>query len=654
MTIKDKELVSIFDNRWKDSASLWEEIEKIYKKNKKEWLGKPDWLASIPRKRSKTQDNRIFLATESQINKLTARPVKPMVAPANGSDEAKTIARNLQSVFIEHYRDRNVKKEIKRGLRFVHFSRLVVLKPFWNMDIDDVDVVAVDPRKVRFTKTATKEQQAEFVAEIIDDKTIMDMIEKFPDRENDILSAQGISKRDAMVNNPTVEYHEVWIGDGVFWKFKNKILKKQRNPHWDFKGLLVTPEEVADLEQIDPETKVPRVNGQRRRQKFQEIRSVQEEREAQEKEADAPIFEQYLFNHFDTVRKPYIFGTVLEVESKPIGETSLIEITTSLQHNISKRKRQIADNADFVNGITKVDTAIVSMSRADAQKAHYDPEGLVYGHGVSNGVKREFGSSLPEMVFTDLQDSRSELDAIFGTTDTFRGEQGKGETATGRAILREESLSRLDEMSSLIDNLGRDLYNWWFQMMKVHYTESHLVKPLGATQADETIELMQDDLQEGIEVKILPGQTLPEDKVFKAEKASEDVKAGIIDNETYLEMSGGYENPQEIAKRATLKEVNPLSLIDIDEDDSERLVKAMQLMVKLEQIKAQAAQPQQPPQDGGAPPTEDGGADQGQAQILQRIQQIVSSTEFAQLPKEEQLSVIQRLKQQALSVGGRT
>jgi hypothetical protein len=32
MTIEDKELVSIFDNRWKDSASLWEEIEKIYKK----------------------------------------------------------------------------------------------------------------------------------------------------------------------------------------------------------------------------------------------------------------------------------------------------------------------------------------------------------------------------------------------------------------------------------------------------------------------------------------------------------------------------------------------------------------------------------------------------------------------------------------------
>jgi hypothetical protein len=646
LSTDDKLLSQIFKNRNNQAPELWDTVKKDYKKNIKIWSNNPDWLATVPRARSKTRDNRIFMATESQINKVTARPLKPMVSPANETDEAKEIAENLQTVFLEDYEKRSVKKNIKRGLRYLHFSRLICLKVFWNIEIDNYDVKVMDPRKIKVSKNATKEVESEFAIETIDDKTILDMIDLFPNKEAEILTRAGMSKETAMATNPDTTYHEMWIGDGVVWMYKNEVLEKIKNPMYDFDGLLLTPEEMAEIKETTDTADgqaLPRLNGRRRRQMFSKFKSSQGDR--RQEISDDPTkrsqYEVYLYNHHDKPRKPYIFGTILEVEDKPIGETTLIQMVAPLQEGVDKRKRQIADNADFVNGITKVDTDIVTMSLADARKTHYDPEGLVYGAGVSSGVTREFGTSLPAMVFQDLQDSRNEIDEIMGTTATLRGSGSDGEpTATGRAILREEGISRLDEIISLVDFIGAELYDWWFQLIKVKYTETHLVKSIGANKAARTIELMQDDIQEGIEIKIPPGQTLPEDKLFKAERAREDAQAGLIDPVTYFEQAGGYDNPERVAKRSVLFKANPFNVLALDDDDLEKIKEAH------ETIKLVQGQPEISPEEV------DGQKAQQVAQLRQRMEQIVASPEFQDLPPEEQEKTVGELKSQLQKLGG--
>ena len=643
-------LLKVFDSRWKDSSTLWEKIiQKDFEKNLKTWSNKPEWLGNVPRKQSKTRDNRVFLSTESQINKVTARPFKPAITPANESDEAKEIAMNLQEVFLDAYDTRNIKKSMKRGLRYLHLSRLICMKVFWNTEIDDFDAKVANSKKVRFSKNSTNEEESEFAIEEIDDKKILQLIEQFPDQEEAILKEQRISKDDAIANNPDIIYHEVWIGDGTFWKFKNIILNKRKNPYYDFEGLLITAEEKAELEEIQETTtgtEIPEKNGRRRRQMFAKFKENQSQRkqEVAESEDGASKYELYLYNHFDKPRKPYIFGTILEIEDRPVGEVTLIEMVTPLQEGVDKRKRQIADNAELMNGVLKVDTDITTITLADARQIQYDPGGLVYGPGVNQGVSRETGSQLPDMVFNDLQDSRNEIDEIFGTTATLRGSGSDNEkTATGRAILREEGLSRLDEIVSLVDYMGSELYNWWFQMIKVNYTESHFVKVLGGDKSARTIDLMQDDLQDGMEIKIVAGSTLPDDKLFRADRAREDVKDGLIDRVTYLEMAGGYDNPEEIAKKATLSQINPLFTIPLDGEDLQKMVESNQTLIEITPGAAEAM---------GGGEGDDQQKAQQIAQLRDRFQQIVESEEFQQLPPEEQEAAVAQVKEQLVALGG--
>ncbi len=637
--LEDETLVSVFNNRNRQSEDIWTKVEKDYKRLRNIWKGQPEWLATVPRKRSKMRDTRVFLATESQINNVISRPVKPDVLSANDSDDAKAISSDLQDLFLDKYVTLGVKKTFRRALRNMHFSKIFCIKVFWNVKTDDFDVKAVDPRKVRFPKGASKEKDGEFSIETIDDKYILDLIELFPEKEEQILKDIGMTKEQVMINNPLALYHEIWIGNGVFWIHKGKtILRKQRNPYYDFKGLLLTSAERAEIEEKDKEGKLPRVNGRRRRDMFAKFKSEQQARKAEheKEEGDTGKYEAFLYNHHDQPRKPYIYGTVLDTEDSPVGETTYIEVVDPLQEGIDKRKRQIADNADFLNGITKVDTSIVTMTLADARRLHFDAEGVVYGHGVGLGVTRETGTPLPPIVFQDLEHSIRELDNIFGTPAQQRDEK-RAESATGRAILREGNIIRLDEVLDLVEFVGSELYNWWFQMIKVRYTESHFTKMIGKDKAQRVLDFMQDDLQEGIEIRIIPGQTLPDDKIFRAERAREDAKDGLIDLPTYLEAAGGYDNPEEIAKRAVMWKTNPYSLIELDPEDIEKLKKANEILA---QVTPQAQE--EPGAQGG---------DQVAA-TRERIQAFLDSKEFQNLPPDQQEKAEAQIRESLKRLGG--
>ena len=609
--LTNNQLVLLTSNRWKEAGSLWSEIEKHYKENKKVWQNNPDWLDEVPKKRSKARDNRIFLATESVITNLTGRPSKPNVIPGNETEEAKTISDNLQDFFLDRYRKINLKKKMRKGLRYLFFSRLIVFKTFWDTEKDNYNQKPVKPLSIRFTPiTATQEDEVECWMEEIE-TPLLNLIDKFPEQERKILDLVGFTNKEELaIHNPKEKYYEVWLGDYVIYKFRNEILKKELNPYWDWQGVKMLEREAVDMKQK---------TGRRKRSAMKTIKGYQEFRT---KKGNNFKYTTQFYNHFDRPRPPYIFGSIFEEEDKPFGETSLIEQTVPLQEEIDKRKRQFSDNAEMMNGVWKIDANLTSLSKADAQRAKADPRGIIYGKGVLNGVVRETGKELPAFLFNDLSHSVAEIDNIFGTQPTFRGEAGKTETATGRAIMREQSYQRLNELIDLVDDLHEKLYNWGLQMMMVKYTETHLTKIIGKEKAIETMSFMQDDFDEGIEVRVVPGQIMPEDRMYRAERATEAAQAGLLDPLSFFEATQ-WDNPQKQAKRLIMWQTNPFSIIEMNDEDRAKLQEAMQMFgeegeegKKAEQISA----------------------------VRQEAERLINSPEFQNLPEEEKKVAMEQIQ----------
>jgi len=601
--LAEAELSALIENRWASSATLWGEIKTITKKNTEAYEGKSAWFqrARIPPTRPKVSSNRIFTNVEAVINSLIANAPKPNTVPSREGEEAKEVARMLEKALSIKYAKLNTKEVLRMALRDLYFSRIFVLKPFWNNKTNDVDVRRVDPNKVRFSKTAKNELESEFAIEEID-STVLKLIELFPTKKAEIIKASNVPEERIYIDNPACCYKEAWISDELIVKFNSAILYAGNNPYWDWDGLLATREELLTLEANDEpvKAKLGRMRSATLTAEDGSEQPVQELRKLEKKE-NKVSYESYLFNYHDLPRKPYIFATILNNEDRPIGRTSFIEQAESLQELVDRAKYQIYLNMEMVNGITKVN-ADTGVTKADAQSLRYDAGGVLWGKNVVEGVVREFGQGLPAFVFEDMQDSRNEIDNIMAATSAFRGEREGQETKAGRLALIEQSFLRLNEMVQVIDYAMQELFGWWVQLMKVNYTERHLIKDFGADESLELIELMQDDIENGVEVRVIPGKSLPEDRRFMFERAQEDVKNGYISPIDYL-TDAGYQNPKEMARNAYEFANSPEKVLGIEQPE---MPESPENMPEGQTPPPQIQPPMQPPMQpsvGGLPGT---------------------------------------------------
>ena len=269
--LSDQEKLKLIQNRWNESESVWSEIKKIYDANTNYYDNNPDWLKAVPKKKIKVRANRIFVNTEAVINSLIANPPKPNFLPTHTTQESKDLALSLEQYFNNKYQVLDVKSVLRRGLRNLYFSRLIVLKPFWNPKINDFDVKALDPRNIRVGKYATNEQSSEFVIEEIEDKLVA-VLNRFPKKKEEILKQAGQDDNaDLLVQNPNVKYKETWIQDRTWFSYGQVFLADLPNRYWDWEGILITEEESTQLNGAN-------AIGEVRRSLLQQIKQQQQER----------------------------------------------------------------------------------------------------------------------------------------------------------------------------------------------------------------------------------------------------------------------------------------------------------------------------------------------------------------------------------------
>lgn len=607
----DTSKAQLIENRWTSSSELWDVVERTYKANTAVYENRSGWLDLLPqrRKQYRVQANRVFVNQEAVINSLIANPPGINILPSQSGEAAQEFARTLEKYFRKKYLDLNIKETFRMGYRNLYFGRLFVIKAFWNPVINDFDFRAIDPRKVRVGKYARKEQDSEFAIEEIEDN-LCAVIDRFPKQKEALLKKYGIADDVQLyVKNPDVKYKECWIHDYVIFKLDNLILDTIKNPYWDWDGILITDEEEQKLEGNGTEQN-PGLNGSARRDFMQNIKLQQDQRQAQTtqppvqapvpqdpsaqpagptdqsqqqpatpptddfgnpitpQEPTPPQYKPYYFNYFDTPRKPYIIATIFNNENTPIGRTDMITLAAELQRGIDKRKMDIDENCEFVNGMLKVDASV--MDKANASRIRFETKGVIWGKGVKDGVTREVGQPLPAMVFEDMQDSRTEIDNIMAATSAMRGEQQGVETKAGRLALIQQSYLRLNELVQLGDYVAKEVFSWGMQMAKSRYTEYHYAKWMGKQEASDVIEIIQDDFETGSEVTIIAGKTLPVDDEFKWEQAQNDVKSGYISPIDYLEIAN-YDNAKEMSKNAFLYKVAPFSQYDITDEERQKI-----------------------------------------------------------------------------------
>lgn len=585
--LTDAQVNLLVADRWTSAEDVWTIVNRVYKRNTIAYECEvnpvandpnqaesriPQYIATIPRRRHRVRSNRIFTDTEAVVNSLITNPPVLQIMPGRVSEESQELAQLQEDFFLHQYDSRNFKEVVRKALRNLYFGRLAVIKPFWNPDINDFDAKAINPTKVRISKRATREDNAEFVIEEVTDN-LESMLLKFPAKRAEILKEVGLTEEQVGIQNPDISYREAHVQQWVFCVLNAQVLARTKNPYWDWDGILLTEDESLEMadEALLPDRRKEILTGARNRIGQETAEGVptppEEGAEGQEmtgeQGTDIPT-QAYFANHFNFPRKPYIFATAFADQDAPIGRTDMISQAIPLQESVDRRKMQIDENARYMNGILKVDSKV--MDKASAQKILFDPEGIIWGNGVKDGVVREYGQSLPEMVFKDMQDSREEIDNIMAASSAFRGEREGTETKAGRLALIQRSASRLEELTQVVDYLHTELFNWCYQLAKLNYTERHYAKTLGEGDAMRIIELQQDDLDDGSEIRVIPGQTLPEDQTFKYERAQADIDAGRISPIDYFRESG-YQNPVDLAKNAELYKINPIKAAGVSDEE---------------------------------------------------------------------------------------
>lgn len=575
--LTDAQLVKLIDNRWKSSESVWDVVERTYKANTRTYNNNPEWLEQIAKKKSKVRANRIFVNTESVINSLIANPPKPTVIPGRDTPESRALAVKQEKYFSIKYADRNVKEVIRKGLRNLYFGRLIVLKPYWDARINDFNVRAVRPIDVRFSKVSTKEDDTEFAIEEITDN-LASVLRRFPLKKKEILKHFGMNDdEEVLIDNPEVKYFEAWCWDYVVFKLGNIILGKIRNPYWDWDGILLNGQEEDQLKTAGTSEERKNVLNTARPMQGDRTMKYNALMEAKKNGEELPLLDDmgevmtlnaHFFNHFDRPRKPYIFATAFNNENTPIGQTDMIAQAAPLQEDIDETKRNIKDNERIVNGIVKVDAGV--MTKAEANSLRFETGGVIYGKGVAQGVTREVGPALPAFVVENMKDSRAEIDDIMAASSAFKGVREGQETRGGRLALIEQSFLRLNELVQIIDYVNYELFNWFYQLAKTRYTEHHYAKTMGAKEAADTITLIQDDFEDGTEIRVIGGKTLPEDRQFKYEQAQEDVKGGLLSPVDYFSVAG-YDAPGEKAKNLVTWELNKPYAVGLTPDELQQI-----------------------------------------------------------------------------------
>lgn len=515
--------LSMTDDQLLEKAKAWKAAWDTYypliqaqqEKNRRYWKGEHFTTAEMETGHAMV-DNLIFEALETFIPQANKKNPDPTVY---GPQEAQLVAKSVQDYLASEADRERLMLRLQRVTRYWAIYLIGVGKMSWDARANDsrIDII----KDVMLDPDGYVNDDMEFTGEWSAHKMknkVSELIEKFPKKK------AYFDIKYAGKTGTKCKYIEWWTDDFVFWTNAEmtEVFDKAKNPHWNYDlEETTTTTHIDDFGKSVTEDVVSKISGA---------------------------------NHFEYKKKPFIFLSVFNLGDQPHDETSLIGQNIANQDLINKRNKQIDKNIDKMNaglvisgensGLSKEEAALASKA-IDRGGAIFIPAGT-----PNDAIARINGQSLPSDVFAQRNDMRDELRNIFGVRGSSPSGTINEQTATGKAIVREQDTDRTGGgISKYLEQFADQYFNWKVQMMYVYYDEMHSASIIGDERTQKIVEVMNTDVQPyKLSVSVKPGSLIPKDEVSESQTASELSIAGLLDPITLYDKLG-FANPRETAKK---------------------------------------------------------------------------------------------------------
>ncbi len=549
LDMKDEDLVKLADKWekiWNDSPAKADWL-KQGEENEKYWLGKQFDQPSADKNRPQV-DNLIFESLETYLPQVTRRNPEPLVSldakeeSDDGSvDEAKQKYVNKVKNRLADIADKNsLRLKLKKAARHWAVFLLGVAKLGWDLDKDIPTARVIRAKKLILDPDATIDEDGYTGSRIGEYRkqeasAILKMIELNGGSSEASEKIKEMAKDDEKATE--IEFVEWWTPQYMFWKLKDKILFKIKNPHWNW-------DQQTQEDQVDDygnATTIPKT-----------IEGV---------------------NHFPSPKMPYEFISIFNLGDQPMDKTSLIGQNLANQDLINKRNKQIDKNADRMNGGCVVSLERSGLSKADAKSAS---EAVRKGGTIvipagapQDAVYFPVVNGLPADIYNNLTDTRSRLRDIFGTSGSTPASIQEEKTVRGKIISRGLDVDRVGGgVSEYLEQFADGIYNWFLQLLYVY---------------DEGFQFIGGAVPPKLNISVKEGSLLPKDSISIANQAIELAlanKMALVDLYERLE----YPNPEDLAANVWLEANAPQLLYK----DNQLVMEAMGIMAA-QQAAAQAA-----------------------------------------------------------------
>lgn len=563
LDIDDKEFIRVANRNIKGSTNFFESKYRLSARREEmeTYLFGRQLVGKIFKKYESPYVDNIIYESEAYLKPMALSRMPDLIAkPGTDNPESQKTADDVTSVVDTSIKSRELRRVLGMAFKHMPVGLLGTVKWFWNPEKGkkgDWDFRNVHYENIVLDHTASTNDQKDmqFIAEAIE-YSVKEWVMRFPDKEKDFYKAlhdAGVFNGETNENNDKgmntkVKGWEVWFdwyekrGDeyeklqGVAWFYKELLFKKMKNPNWDWEG---TPQTFK----YDSATKKKSVPTE------QDLMNSILGNEAPEMQT-----ETVYRNHLDTPEKPYIFLGYDQWGKTPLDETSRIEQNIWKQKAVDRRGTQVNEMLNRARG-KHIFSAMDGLKAEDIQEMDLnDPDEDVLVKGKVNDVHGYIPGEQPSaQMVQNLGDTRERIFSTAGVNGAVRGAV-ETDVATTNQIAREGDFTRVDDLTDdTINYAAEKMANGILQLIKLRYTEDHLVKVLGDDGKVAFKKINQDMIEDGMEVSIIASGT---DKLKGEQRAMDMAKLKMIDPHTFYK-DMGMSDPSGRTKKLMLFTLSP-------------------------------------------------------------------------------------------------
>lgn len=509
--------------------------------------------------------NLLFEAEETFLPAALSKNPEPVVWTDN-TPEGTDLANDVKTMLQYHADTLVLRRKLTLMTRHWSIYFLGCIKHGWDDKLNDIKSDVIDPRNLILDPEASIDCYGDYEGSYLGERKTISarkLIDMFPEHK-----AYITMKVEGMLGTSTT-FTEWWNDDYTFTTFKDKILDKSKNPHFNYSK---EEEEPDPLTGIMNQEEVPGIN------------------------------------HFAFPKKPYTFLSVFSLGEQPHDVTGLIEQNIPNQRRITRRTDQIdynlsrANNSDVFSEENFTQETATQAARAMAKG---NPVLIPAGKAINEAVVRLQAPTIGSDFFTSLENDMTTLRGIFGTEGITSQAPNEDQTARGMILNQQYDNSRIGGgIGDALEQVADNVFNWWVQLYAVYYDEPHFAAVMGQMKAVEYITLQSEDLTRRIVVSVSADSMKPHDELTEMNQAMSLWEAGVLDPKTLLTMLN-VPDPQDTAESTVLWLIDKNAYLQLNFPELAAQLQQIQMQQAAMGMQPGAqAPPGQAPEGGQSPPAQ--------------------------------------------------